>query len=52
MNILETLIYILCVELEEKLSLVTAEAESLAANSHTSEQKGEVTSPILSLQFS
>ena len=33
------------VELEEKLSLVTAEAESVAANSQTTQQKGEVTSP-------
>ena len=30
-------------ELEEKLSLVTAEAESLATNSHASEQKGTFT---------
>ena len=33
---------ILCLELEEKLSLVSAEAESLVATSQTSQQKGEI----------
>lgn len=35
---------ILCIELEEKLSLVAAEAESLAASSQTSQQKGDIIS--------
>lgn len=45
MNIIENYHYpYLHIELEEKLSLITAEAESFAANSQATEQKGEIIS--------